>query len=295
MNASAAVPAEIRALLACPDCGAGLDAGDGALACRGPETHRFASADSFVTFARPDVGKYDPAYAARYAALWAFGYETLHSGADEPLYRAVSSLAAEALAGVAATGDGRPVVIDAGCGVGRMLRDAATLAPAATVLGFDGSLAMLELARAIVRSEEPVAVDLSAYGFGELHVPPRPCPGVHLFRADVERLPVADGVADLVLCVNTIDRLPHGPDRTLAEAHRSLRPGGTLVFTDPLNWTTREAWQRHPDAASILAVLETVGFEVKTWFDDLLYHELLDARGSVEEFRTLVVAGRKEV
>ena len=115
------------------------------------------------------------------------------------------------------------------------------LAPNAEILGFDGFLAMLELARPIVAGEESVTVDLSAYGFGELVIPLRRFPGVHLFRADIERLPVADGVADLVLSVNTVDRLRHGPERTLTEARRMLRSGGTLVFTDPLNWAEKES------------------------------------------------------
>ncbi len=292
--------AELLALLRCPECGAELAAGkESALACQGPKPHRFDEQEGFLTFARPMAGKYDPGYAARYAALWAFGYETLHSGADEPLYRAVSSLAGEALAGSAGERRGsrplgaRAVVVDAGCGVGRTLRSLATLAPEATILGLDGSLAMLELARTVVSSEEPIEVDLAGYGFGTLRIPPRPYPNAHLFRADIERFPVADGCADMVLSVNTIDRLAHGPERTLAEAHRVLRPGGTLVFTDPLNWTTPEAWSRYPDAQALLAFIESLGFEITTWFDDLLYRELLDARGSVEEFRTLVVAGRR--
>jgi SAM-dependent methyltransferase len=185
------------------------------------------------------------------------------------------------------------VLVDAGCGVGRTLRDLSALAPEALVLGLDGSLAMLELARSVVRDEEPIEVDLSGYGFGALRIPARPCPSVHLFRADIERLPVADGCADLVLSVNTVDRLPHGPEKTLAEAHRVLRPGGTLVFTDPLNWTDPDLWRRYPDPRSLRALLETLRFEVTTWFDDLLYHEILDARGSVEEFRTAVVAATR--
>lgn len=290
-----ALSAELQALLRCPECGAELAAGEGgSLVCGGPEPHRFAEEEGFLTFARPEAGKYDPGYAARYAALWAFGYETLHTGADEPLYRAVSSLAAEALAPLRSASGRTPVVVDAGCGVGRTLRDLSTVAPEAAIVGLDGSLAMLELAREVVTSEARVEVDLAAYGFGTLRIPPRPSSAVHLFRADIEHLPVADACADLVLSVNTIDRLAHGPEKTLAEAHRILRPGGTLVFTDPLNWTTEKAWAKYPDAKAVLAFLEHQGFEITTWFDDLLYRELLDGRGSVEEFRTLVAAGRRQ-
>ena len=246
--------------------------------------------DGVFVFAHPDVGKYDPTYASRYAALWTFGYATLHSGLDEGLYRTVSSLIAEALA---ENKNDAPVIIDAGCGVGRVTGDAARLSPAATILAFDASPAMLSFARRVVHGREPIEVELPSYGFPHLTIPPygndRPIFG----RADVEDLPLADAVADLVLSVNIVDRLPHGPEAGLRECHRVLRPGGSLVFTDPFNWTKPWLWERYPDSASVLRLIEETGFTLETWFDDLYYREILDARGSIDEFRTLVVRARK--
>jgi SAM-dependent methyltransferase len=241
-------------------------------------------------FARPDVGKYDPTYASRYAALWTFGYATLHSGLDEGLYRTVSSLIAETLA---ANRSDEPVIIDAGCGVGRVTGDAGRLAPGATILAFDASPAMLSFAGRVVHGNEPIDVELPSYGFPRLTIPPyanhRPIFG----RADVENLPLAGAVADLALSVNIVDRLPHGPEVALRECHRVLKPGGTLIFTDPFNWTEPWLWERYPDSASVLRLIEEIGFSLPTWFDQLHYREILDARGSVDEFRTLVVCARK--
>lgn len=292
------LPGDLLPLLRCPVCGAGFSAPEqsdggppgGALACGGNPAHTFAVEDGFLTFGRPPAGKYDPGYAGRYAALWAFGYQTLASGLDEPLYRTVSSLAAEALA---AAGGREAVIVDAGCGVGRVAADCARLASAGVVLGIDGSLAMLELARRIACGNEPVAVDLAAYGFGTLTIPARACANLHLLRADVENLPVADGAADLALSVNVIDRLPRGPERAFAECHRVLRRGGHLVFTDPLNWTEPDLWRRWGDRDAVLGALAAAGFTVETAFDRLLYREILDQRGSVEEFTTLAVLARK--
>jgi SAM-dependent methyltransferase len=285
------LPQEILRLLRCPACGSPLSAAGSGLACQSSPGHAFAVEEGFLTLAKPPVGKYDPGYAARYAALWAFGYQTLHSGLDEPLYRAVSSLAAEALA--ARPRGNPPAIVDCGCGVGRVAADCAALAPDGVVLGLDGSLAMLELAERIVRGSQEVDVDLSAYGFGTLAIPARARENVWLVRADVEDLPVADGCADLALSVNVIDRLPHGPDRAFAECHRILRPGGCLLFTNPLNWTEGELWKKYGRGEAILRLLERVGFHVETWFDDLAYREILDRRGSFEEFTTLVALARK--
>jgi SAM-dependent methyltransferase len=284
------IAAEVLAVLRCPECGEPLSGTAEQLACVGTERHVFASENGLLAFAQIDPGKYTPEYAKRYAALWAYGYATRHSGLDEPLYRTVASLAAEALA--ERQGRDAPVIVDAGCGVGRSTADCAQLAPKGTVLGFDGSPFMLELADRIVRGHAPVAIDLGDAGFPSLSIPGRGHGDVFLALADVERLPVASGCADLVLSVNIVDRLPRGPEPAFHECARVLRPGGWLVFTDPLNWLDTESWRRF-EAGDVLKLLETCGFELATWFDDLWYREILDARGSFEEFRTLVVKARK--
>jgi hypothetical protein len=80
------------------------------VACSGTPRHLVEIEDETLVFGRPDIGKYEPGYASRYAGLWAFGFATLHSGLDEGLYRTVSSLVAETLAG---SGTERPVIVDA--------------------------------------------------------------------------------------------------------------------------------------------------------------------------------------
>lgn len=286
------ISAAALGLLRCPRCGSPLKPAEGGAVCAGAAAHGLVEEDGFLTLARPPLGKYDSSYAARYAALWAYGYQTLHSGLDESLYRTVSSLVAEALA---ARGEGAspPVIVDAGSGVGRAAADAARLAPGGVVIGIDGSPAMLELAERITRGREPVVVELPEHGFPSLAIPARGVRNLDLVRGDLEDLPLRDGAADIALCVNTVDRLLHGPERALAECARILGPGGRVIFTNPLNWSNGELWHRLPDPASVLEVFARHGLSVETWFDDLRYREILDARGSFEEFVTLVVAGRK--
>ncbi len=286
------LPAEILSLLRCPDCGAALDGSRPPLACLGSPRHTFQVEQGFLTFGEPPLGKYGDGYAARYAALWAFGYQTLHLGLDESLYRTVAALAAECLAARPA-GAPPPVVVDCGCGVGRVAADLAALAPGGVVLALDGSPAMLALAARIVRGREPVEVDSSRDGFGTLAIPARGRENVHFLRADVLRLPVAGGVADLALSVNIVDRLPGGPAAAFAECHRILRPGGRLIFTDPLNFEDADLWARYGSQEAVRALLEATGFAIETWFDQLPYREIVDRRGSHEEFNTLVVLARK--
>ena len=281
-------------VLACPKCGRGLSAANDRLVCSGPEQHQYAEESGFLTFAKPPAGKYEKSYANRYAALWAFGYETRHRGLNEPLYRTVSSLIAESLS--SRSEDSPPIVADCGCGVGRSTADSARLAAAGQILGIDGSLAMLETANRVVLGTEPVTIELPQDGFDHLTIKGRGASNVFLMRADVEHLPLADSSADIALSVNIVDRLPRGPELALEECFRILRPGGHLIFTDPLNWIQDRLWRAFPDRKSIITLLtEKIGFEVDCWFDRLAYREVLDARESFEEFNTLVALARKPV
>ena len=53
-------------------------------------------------------------------------------------------------------------------------------------------------------------------------------------EADAARpLPFADGSFDAVVCIDAINHLPDRP-AVLADWHRLLRPGGSILFTDPI-------------------------------------------------------------
>jgi SAM-dependent methyltransferase len=55
--------------------------------------------------------------------------------------------------------------------------------------------------------------------------------GLPFARADLERLPLPDAVADAALCECVLSLLPV-PETALAEWRRTLRPGGVLLLTD---------------------------------------------------------------
>ena len=285
------IPPEVARLLLCPVCGARLQSDDTSVVCTGAGGHPLEVEEETFIFARPDIGKYQPGYASRYAALWAFGHATRHSGLDEPLYRTVSSFVAEAL--VSCTSE-RPLIVDAGCGVGRVTGDCARLAPAANILALDASPPMLAFARRVVLGKDAIDVELPEYGFPRLTIPAYGVDGPAFARADVERLPIADASVDIILSVNIIDRLPRGPELMFRECQRVLKRGGTLIFTDPLNWTEPWLWERYPDAASVLGLMGETGFTIRTSFDDLMYREILDGRGSFDEFRTVAAAAIKD-
>jgi ubiquinone/menaquinone biosynthesis C-methylase UbiE len=57
---------------------------------------------------------------------------------------------------------------------------------------------------------------------------------VRFLKADADvRLPFPDGTFDAILCVDSANHFPHRA-QVLAEWHRTLRPGGYALFTDPV-------------------------------------------------------------
>jgi SAM-dependent methyltransferase len=83
--------------------------------------------------------------------------------------------------------------------------------------------------------------------------------------AMAERLPVADGSADLVLCTQVLEHV-EDPSRAVSEMARVLKPGGICLLT------THGTWFYHPDPedywrwtpAGLRRVFEAAGFgEVK--------------------------------
>ena len=97
---------------------------------------------------------------------------------------------------------------DLGCGTGNVLE--AMLEVAHTVIGVDGSTRMLEVAKARFRNQES---------------------RVSLRIGDLAHLPLRDGEADFA----TLNLVMHhlvSPLDVLQEAHRILRPAGSLIISD---------------------------------------------------------------
>ncbi len=122
-------------------------------------------------------------------------------------------------------GEGR-TALDAGCGTGR--HTAALVARGFSTLGIDGSPEMLAVARERV-------------------------PAACFAEGDLRALPAPDASADVVVCALAISHLPDLG--AVAELGRVLRPGGTLVLSNPHPLATAllgaRAWCRTPDGERV--------------------------------------------
>ena len=151
-------------------------------------------------------------------------------------------------------------ILDVGCGPGYYCAELLDqVGPAGSVVGIDGSAAMLGLAE-------------------------RRCAGhtnVAFHEADATALPVADGDFDAAISVQVQEYVPD-VEAGLAELHRALRPGGRALVFD-IDWATLSvnaddparsarvlrAWDdhlAHPSLPRTLAArLRDAGFEDVRW------------------------------
>ena len=125
------------------------------------------------------------------------------------------------------------VAADVACGTGALTADLATLAPGATVVGFDFSQEMLKRGR--------------SSGGARSAPPDPPQPRLLLAAGDALQLPLADASVDVVTIAFGLRNLAE-PGQGLLEFRRVLRPGGRLVvceFSTPVVPVFRDVYRRY--------------------------------------------------
>jgi len=106
-------------------------------------------------------------------------------------------------------------MLDAGCGTGRFLAQAAQAFPAMPMTGIDLSSAYIETAREALADRRNVT----------------------LLEGNAERLPVPDASQDIVTSIFLYHELPGDVRRRVTrEMLRILKPGGIYVLVDSLQW-----------------------------------------------------------
>ena len=124
---------------------------------------------------------------------------------------------------VAMLGNGKPLtsIVDVGCGTGNLFPHLIAAYPTATIVGVDGSTAMLAAAEQKIASHGTVMqIDLN-----------RP-------------FPIVSGTFDAALCINVLYAVA-SPDETLHEIRRILRPGSPLILVNPWVPTQSRIWLEH--------------------------------------------------
>ncbi len=138
------------------------------------------------------------------------------------------------------------VAADLGCGTGNVLR--AMRDKADVVIGVDGSLRMLEIAKSRFAPNEPC---------------------VSLRIGDLSHLPLRDEEADFI-CLNLVLHHVPTPREVLVEIRRVIRPGGYLLVTDFNSHNIDSMREEYGDhwlgfnAATLCTHLTKAGFSIKS-------------------------------
>lgn len=204
-------------------------------------------------------------------------------------------------------------VLDLGCGAGGTTFECAATMPDALVLGIDGNLALMRLARRAALHGE---VHYGRRRVGLVYDDRRfavALPGaerVDFWVCDAAALPFRDQSADLVVGLNLLDCLPD-PVAFLHAAAALLQPGGALLLATPFDWAARATPAAHwigghsqrgvGDGAAepLLASLLTPGAHPRAvetlamaGSDDVAWHTRLHDRAAVM-YRSFLVAATK--
>ena len=112
---------------------------------------------------------------------------------------------------------------------------ALAIAPLLNAVEVRGGMSLLDVptgsgalaAEATRRGATVIGVDIASAMIAEAR---KNHPGIDFQVADVEHLPVPDGVLDAVVCAFGIGHFPY-PEASLAECLRTLKPGGRIAFS----------------------------------------------------------------
>ena len=93
---------------------------------------------------------------------------------------------------------------------------------------------------------------------------------------------------DLITSVNFIDRI-EDVENSFRIVFDLLCKNGSYIFASPLNFSNRNNWDFYSSVDSIKSIVKNIGFYIDVCFDSLVYKELLDKRGAIEEYPTVVM------
>jgi ubiquinone/menaquinone biosynthesis C-methylase UbiE len=74
---------------------------------------------------------------------------------------------------------------------------------------------------------QTVSLDIDSYGLRRLKIKAESVDGV---QADARKIPITDETFDAIFMIEVLDYIPE-LDQTLAECHRTLKPGATLIMS----------------------------------------------------------------
>lgn len=232
----------------------------------------------------------DTFFIDKYVALWAYGYKN-GIGVSEGLYRTINDLGFSYF-----DQHEKYKILDIGCGVGRTASDYARFFRNSEITGIDPAAFMIDMARKISGTNQTMSIDMKRVGLGVLGIQCNQIENVRFEETDLfsfsQKMP--NETFDLVTAVNVIDRV-EDVNTLFTTIFEILKPAGVFILSTPLNFSGEQQWADFSSMESLVQLAERVGFTVDVQFDQLMYKELLDARGATEEYPTVIMRVIKKI
>ncbi len=222
-----------------------------------------------------------------YTAGIAYGSQLLNLGGAESLYATINYLVLKHF-----DKNKSYKFLDLACGAGRTMHDLAGLFPESLFVGLDYSYQMVRRSKQILLNKELLELDLQDQGFGKLSLQGKNYDNVILAQGDACNLPFRDNSFDCVCNTYLIDRVKD-PEEAIRKSIEVLKPGGLFVFTDPLNFDSKENWEKKLTPEKIISIVEECGIEIINWHDGLIFKQQFDRRDNNFHYSTLVIHGVK--
>lgn len=226
----------------------------------------------------------DVNFINKYAALWSYGYLN-GLGQTEGLYRTINEIGFSAF-----PKDAHLKILDVGCGVGRTASDYGRYFSFATISAIDNAPLMIKTAKEIVNQRDvDLTFDLKPFGFQCLNFKSFGLSNVHFDQKSLEEYCTDQrpNTFDIILAVNFLDRSTKIED-DIKRMRSLLKQGGVTIISTPLNFLKADYWQKYHEPAKIIGLFERNGLKCELSFDSLVYREILDFRGSHEDYNTMI-------
>lgn len=214
----------------------------------------------------------------QYIGLWAYGYYNGFTG-TESIYRIIKSFFLEEY-----EKKDTLEILDIGCGVGRTTMDLATIFKKSKIVSIDTSKLSIKMAKKILHNKKKTEldIDLRDLGFKILKIPVSNFDNVKFMETSFDDINEKDKY-DLITAVNFLDRYDN-IEKAIQKIYDLLKKDGIFIGATPLNFSSKNQWKNVNKNDFLKKILSNNNLKIKEYLKNIIYREILDARGAYNEF-----------
>lgn len=182
-------------------------------------------------------------------------------------------------------------IADLGCGVGRLAAELAKKFSNGKIWGIDFSYQMLRRANEFWVEGKTIELDYTFRGIPFQKINGEKTPNLEFGLANADDLPFSDDSQNILTHTFLFDRL-NQPEKALHEMWRVLHPDGIILMVTPLNFQSRNQWERFYPPEKLFDFLENENWEIIN-SENVEVGEPMDVHGNYITWKCLCISMRK--